>query len=208
MLTRPAMMAWPSRPNRRIQTCAPIHLNSGLDLAQLSFTLQVSADRFANFVLTPSSPEIGSASIVPSGTDEYQVTLAASPGQVLQLNRDVAQLSFELKAGQASAIVPLKILGLLGARLAGEALDQALAQDGRVTILGPELLLDVNQTSRSLVVYGKTGDHISLEYRADLGPGSIWKSFLETTLQADSLEIPQLQLPQTGSALFIRARKE
>lgn len=74
-------------------------LESSLDLTNLNFTVSFPPERFTNFTITATAPEVGSVTTVQISSTQAVVTLAAQSGQVMRGPKQFAEVCFALLPG-------------------------------------------------------------------------------------------------------------
>ncbi len=183
----------------------PITLNSQSPLVGLSFTLNFPTNLFSAISAQPVSPAVGAASLKVLSPTSVRLTFSAAPGMDLQGNQQIAQLNFTAVSNQPSAFVPLAADLPLGTNATPAVTNAFSLQSGRVIIVGPQPLLDMQLVggSRNLVLYGIPGGSYQIQSSTNVGLDGAWRNFTRVPMTNLSQVFPNLDPAQ--SSVFFRA---
>ncbi len=184
----------------------PIRLVSGYDLTELVVQNALETDHLVDFVLTLTAPEIGEASVTPTGPNSYETHFRTLPGRVLTGDREIGRLSFRAQTNRPSAIVLIRLDSAVGQRSTGELLSRPRLTSGRVAVIGVDPLVDFPSPERALRIYGHPGDQIRLERQTGLNPQA-WQTWRTLQLQSRFSEIPAAEAITGPGPDFVRARR-
>ncbi len=182
----------------------PIHLNSTLELTNVSLFLDTAMNRVAELSLTREHPEVIRLTLSPRGTNrsliQFDLDASLSPGG----SRTVARLGFAAVPGQSSAIVVLEPSALYATRIGGFEVTNGAANRGGLIIVGNEPILTMVAAPRpELKLYGKPAVPYRIQMRTNLHGGMMWKD-VATVRLADRHEVVG-GMPTNLSAAFFRA---
>ena len=183
----------------------PINLQAGTFLTNFSFVLSVATNRFSVLALQPLIPQVGSASLSPSGPNALRVSFGAGPGQSLAGNQQIAQLNFVTVSNQVSAFVPLTPGTLQGTNADASVVSQSSVQSGRVVVVGQQSLLEALRApdgSRSLALYGHPGASYQVQSAANLSGPNNWNALTRVALTSIMQVLP---VDSTPPRAFYRA---
>jgi hypothetical protein len=170
-----------------------VQFNTPLDVDLVEARLNLSRDDLATLELTGIHPAIGAASLIPAGDGLYDVSFLAAPGQSLAGLGELARLRFGTDANASSAFVHLRWSEAV-AHVGIEPLRGGRLLPGRITVMGPEPLLDaafdLTLGRRRLFLHGHPGIRYRIERQASLGAGP-WLPSGTVDLQGESLELPE-----------------
>lgn len=159
---------------------APLSINSGLDLREITFVLDLSSERLQEMAIEPIVPEVSSVMVTPDGGDRLHVRLLAAPGELLQGNRALALLDFSPGSSQRSEIVTLMPHTISAVRSSGRAVPAARGVNGRIVLIGREpLLLAEPGSPVTLKLFGIPERSYVLESAATVDLPPVWKVLLE-----------------------------
>ena len=154
-----------------------VNLDTGLDLAGVSFLLELSSDRLQDLTVQPLIPELSNVTLSPDGPTRYRVRLTAAKGRVLQGNRPIAALAFNLGLDPHSEVLYLGLPEITAVRASGEGAPKALGLNGRLVIIGLEpLLLADPDAPEVLQLLGTPGLNYTLEQTPDLNLLQPWSA--------------------------------
>lgn len=160
----------------------PIQVVSGLELTNVSFTLEVPVARLTGLELESAmagvQPGLGSGS-----AGIYTVTLTTVPGQSLIGDHVAARLYFAADSNEHSAIVPLNVRQLAGTLGSGLTLSKGAANNGSVIVIGREPVLTMTGVPQpALSLYGKPGSHYLIQALPSLRTNLPWADVLDFNL--------------------------
>jgi hypothetical protein len=181
----------------------PLALQSGLDLTNVQWVLALDGDRLENLALQNLAAQVGTAELLPLGSNHYTARFGSQPGGVLQGSLALAQLAFTTAADGPSAIVNLGVEALTGARASSAAPVNAAGTGGRVFVVADEPLLDAagGEGEMRLRLYARPGSSLELSRSTNL-LGNDWTVVLLTPHSNLVQEVP---LPATLARAFYRA---
>ncbi|MSU63208.1 MAG: cadherin repeat domain-containing protein [Pedosphaera sp.] len=185
----------------------PIQLLSGLDLTNISFSLNLSSAGLQNLAVAPSSLTVSSTTLSPAGVNRFELRLSATSGDVLESASELARLKFTTDTNHPSALVYLTPTGILGVRSSGEVATHGGGTAGRVIVVNREpVLLAEPGEPRALTLYGQPGASFALERTPAFGSAN-WQTVLrhpQTTI-ADRIEVGGEDTPVFYRALRFQA---
>jgi len=167
----------------------PVQFNAGVDLATVSFSLTTDDLRLTDWLLRNVSPQVGSASLVPSGTNRVSVSFTALPGQTLPIGSPLASFDFRSLSNAPSGFVRLQPLAMQAQLTGGTLLTNGIGYSGRVVVIGEQPLLDaLNFSFRELILWGNPGQ----SYRVDFVPelGAAWQPWRTNTPAGPRTSLP------------------
>ncbi len=170
-----------------------VQFNTPLDVDLVEARLNLSRDALSSLELTGIHPAIGAASLIPAGDGLYDISFLAAPGQSLAGLGELARLRFGTDANASSAFVHLRWSDAV-AHVGIDPLRGGRLLPGRITIMGPEPLLDAvfDQAlgRRRLFLHGHPGIRYRVERQASLGAGP-WLPATTQSLIGESAELPE-----------------
>lgn len=179
----------------------PVNFQSGFDLTNISFVLNLSTGGLTNLTLAPTAATVGSVTLSPAGLNRYEVRLAAGLGEVFEGVGEFARLAFDTSTNFPSALVYLKPISVTGVRSTGELLPKGGGGQGRVIVVNREPILVASAPPRRLEVFGRPGVTYDLLSSTNvLGP---WLPAGNVTLAEAISSI--LTLPVSTQNTFYRA---
>jgi hypothetical protein len=143
----------------------PMYLASSSGVTNLSFTVDWPTAQLTSPTLFITAPGIAASSLQNRQTN-LLISLQTAPGQVLQNSNLVAQLSFQVPAGHASAFLTLPIHDISAIKPDSSAYVAYLPTDGQVTIVNSNPLLQpaiTSETNRTLTAFGNVGTTYQLQ---------------------------------------------
>jgi hypothetical protein len=155
----------------------PILLNSGSDLRDLAFDLQLTDPHFTHVELAPAGSELLSSVLEPAEDGRHRVRLEFDPARIQGGTRPVGVLHFGTRTNGRSSIAELAASGLSAVRIEGEEIANTSLQSGRIFMIENEPLMDAAVVSSNLVrliFYAKPGPQLIKEERGDLGASGAW----------------------------------
>lgn len=191
------------------QTSAvPVRLLSTTELTNMAFTVVYPAERFTNFALAVSAPEVVTQWLREVQAGQMQVSFTLASNLVLHGPTNVGQLGIAAVAGQSSAFVPLAIANVTGLRPDGNSAANAYGQPGRVVVVGQEPLLEATAYTNQyilLTLYGQPGSSNLFQWKTNV-LDAIWQTGQGFTLTNvwQSFEVPATAPQQLFRALKVR----
>ncbi|MGH7972191.1 MAG: Ig-like domain-containing protein, partial [Limisphaerales bacterium] len=143
----------------------PMYLASSSGVTNLSFTVDWPTTQLTSPTLFITAPGIAASSLQNRQTN-LLISLQTAPGQVLQNSNLIAQLSFQVPAGHASAFLTLPIHDISAKKPDSSAYVAYLPTDGQVTIVNNNPLLQPainSETNRTLTAFGNVGTTYQLQ---------------------------------------------
>ena len=190
--------------------CVPINLLSTVALTNLSFNVVYPAERFGQFSLTVNTQQVGALPLQSLSNGVVRISFVLPANRALQGPTNVAQLCFTSSPTQHSAFVPLRVTEVEGRKPSGSIVANAYGLPGRVTVVGPEPLLEAERTpvgGRLLTLYGTPGANYLIESKTNIN-GFAWQPGWSVTLAGLSQTFTNVGLAPGGSyrpAEFYRA---
>lgn len=190
-------------------TNVPVEFNSSADLAEVSFALDLPADRLTNLAWEELAPELepASATVTPQGATTFILHLATRSGQSITGPRQVGQLAFSAPAGQHSAFVPLNPQPLTAGRTDTTLVTNLFSQQGRAVVIGAEPLLEAGlkpDGTRELTLYGNPPANYGIEYSTSMGSPIVW-TWLPAVFPLTNLSLVVPGLDPAADLIFYRA---
>ena len=186
-----------------------LQLNSPLDLTTVSLRLDLPGNILTNLALVPLAPELASATLLPRGSDQYQVEFTAVPGLTLAGDLTLARLNFGTPTGTLSGVQSLVPSELRALRPDGSTLNSSLADVGRVVVVGNQPVLLAGRDTNAAPVFtlfGQPGVNYQVESTSSLETGSIWKKVVRVPLTTPYIQVRGV--PFTNQIEWFRARPE
>ena len=78
---------------------------------------------------------------------------------------------------------------------------------GHITVVGSDPILRVTADPTKVIVYGKPGERLVVEYLTSLDGITTWVASGDLVLIGDSAILSRNQLPDLGPTLFVRVRR-
>jgi len=160
----------------------PFKLQSGLDLTNVQWVLAINNDRLTNLALQNLAGQVGTAELLPLGSNRYFARFASRPDSVLQGNLQLASLTFDTVTNAHSAVAQLVVESLAGSRASAAAPLNIAGGAGRVVIVALEPILDGRHGAQGellLTLFGKPGSSYEISYNTNLA-GNDWVLALRT----------------------------
>lgn len=188
--------------------CLPLTIDSSETITNVEMTIAWPLGTFTNFTVTPTAPQICSATLQPISPTKAVVRLFTCPGQALTLTQavDLADLCFTALPGQASAFVPLVITNSTVRTLSGIQLTNRAALAGRVVVVGSNPLLEITRTDdgqRQLFLYATPGRFYQIDSTTNLSDSAAWQLACRVPMTGPALVLCCVDL--TGPSKFFRA---
>jgi hypothetical protein len=181
----------------------PLSLRSGISLTNLELIFSASS-RLTNFNLSGLAPQVGSANLIPLGSNRFDLRFETVPAALFQGNLSLAQLGFTVVSNNHSAVAVIASESLKGASADNVSVNGSGGL-GRVFIVGPEPILDIATAPASqvaLTLYAYPGRY-AIEREAVLGGTNLWS--LDSLVNAASLRTDLPPRPVQGPKEFFRA---
>jgi hypothetical protein len=181
----------------------PINLSSSESVTYLALTLRWPSNYFAEPQITVADPLFASASLQDDGTN-LAIIIQALPGQALQNQQTIAQLSFSEASQQLhSAIVPLPIASVAALKADGSSYTNYLIQSATIAVIEDRpLLLAIHSSGQNnLELYGFAGVNYQLQYTTNLALPDSWLPLTNFVQTAGALTVP---VDSTNSEIFYR----
>ncbi len=168
----------------------PCILTASLPLTNLVLQLNAPMAQLTNLTVQPLSPEVTSASLSVTGSNNYFLSLNLDPSRQTASVRPIISLDFLAVSNQHSAVVFITPSQLLGLESNGLLLTNGLAGHGRIIIVSREPVLDVAATNGlDLTLYGQPGTAYHLSANTNLAAG-VWNPLTNFTLINRFLTLP------------------
>jgi subtilase family serine protease len=178
----------------------PVRVQSGLDLTNLAFTIELPVPRVRRLTLMPLLPNLDAA-LRSTDDDHWNVSLSAKDG--LQGDHVVALLGFAADTNEHSAVVPFVITTPTSVLRTGIILTRGAVSWGRAIVIGREPVLEVyRQPAGKLTLYGNVGASYGIEVTTNLVSGT-WSRLSTYRLDTSFVNLPPLDL--SASAILVRA---
>ncbi|MEY2407977.1 MAG: hypothetical protein QOF48_647, partial [Verrucomicrobiota bacterium] len=186
----------------------PLNMVSTAYVTNLNSLLLTADDRLGSLGLSMLAPELGAGTLLPQGPDTSRLSLGAAPGQSLQGNRLLGEISF-VGTSRQSAFVPLILDNITATRQTGGPIARTIANAGRVVIIGNEPLLEAmisTNHQRYLILYGEPGGGYVVESSPLPGGPGPW----QVTWQGSLSNLSQTIQPPaaTNSTIYYRAYRQ
>ena len=189
-------------------TNVPVEFDSSANLAEVSFALDLPADRLANLAWEELAPELdpASATVTQQGANTFVLHVATRSGEAVTGPRQVGQLAVTATAAH-SAFVPLIPQPLAAGRTDTTLVTNLFSQAGRAVVVGSEPLLEAGRQpdgGRVLTLYGNPPTTYGIEYSTSLAHPMTWTRLPETfPLTTLSVLVPGLD--PAADLIFYRA---
>jgi hypothetical protein len=176
----------------------PVTLDASENLATLSATLELPADRFDAIALSDLAAAIDptASRIVRLSSAACRLELAARAGQQIPAHGTLVQIGFAARTGLPSALVALKTADLTASRPDGRPIAHLLLQSGRIAVVADQPLLEATRAAsgaRELTLFGRPGSTCAVESSADPTDPSSWALFTRLHLTALSAPVPGIE---------------
>ena len=145
----------------------PIDFFTSANLSELECVLPLPANRLSNLSVEPLAPERAAVALLMQDANTALLTFTVTNGNSLQGTQKLARLNFQTAVAQNSAFVPLQFSSVDATAVAEGVDPTILVNDGRLTILGTQSLIEALRTSagRELVLYGRPGALLTIQSR-------------------------------------------
>jgi hypothetical protein len=183
----------------------PITLDSQGALVGLSFVLNLPTNLFTAMSVQATTADLSAASLSVLSSNTVRLSFTAATGQNLQGSQQIAQLNLTAASNQSSAFVPLLPQALQGTNAIASISNVFSVESGRVVIIGPQPLLDMQLMTDgpNLVLYGIPGLSYQIQSSANLARSGGWSNFLRVPMTNLTQVISNLNPP--SAAVFFRA---
>lgn len=181
----------------------PVAVFTTVPVTNVAFIFEPMVHRLSNFNLSAAAPPLASATLSPLGGNQYQVQLAALPGQSMSGEQAMVDLRFDAPAGQPSAFVPLVASSVVATQVDGQPVPKAAGSPGRVVYLDQESLLELVPQSNhmDLVLYGRAPEYV-IQSTPGLPPLGAWTRLRDGSPTNYVLSFPVITTNHMG---FFRA---
>jgi hypothetical protein len=181
-----------------------ISVDASTPITNVSFTLELTEAGLTNLSLAAPAPPLAQATLQQISPSRFQIDFQTLAGQTLVGDQNVATLQFATVAPAPSAFVGLRLSHLSAGPTLGSTVPTWLTDDGRVTLVNVQPLLEVEQsgTDLQLTIHGEVGSNLSVLSTPNLTPPVNWSGVWTGTLSNLSQVIT---LPMTDAARFYRA---
>jgi hypothetical protein len=185
----------------------PLSLRSGISLTNLQLIFSAGS-RLTNLSLSGLAPQVGSANLIPLGSNRFDLRFESVPAALFQGNLSLAQLGFTVVSNNHSAVAVIASESLKGARADNVSANVSVNGSGglgRVFIVGPEPILDIANAPASqvaLTLYAHPGRY-AIERNALLGGTNLWS--FDSLVNAASLRTDLPLRPTAGPKEYFRA---
>jgi len=192
----------------------PISVTSSPLATNITVLVNIDSSVLTNLTATPQAPEVGAATVVSLGGDQYRITLDAATGQTIHhtslQETTLARLNFDPDPSTLTVLVPLDITDLFLIDETNQLISTGIAQDGSVLVIGRNPYVEWEEftaSMRSINLHGIPGTNYMVEFSTNLTVGA-WSNWFEV-LMADSNLSTVVELPDTNEPIFfIRIREE
>ena len=152
----------------------PLSLQSGINLTNLRLIFSASS-RLTNLNLSGLAPQVGSANLIPLGSNRFDLRFESASAALFQGNLSLAQLGFAVVSNNHSAVAVIASESLKGTRTDAVSVNGSGGL-GRVFIVGREPVLDIAPAPAgqvALTLYAQPGRY-AIERDAALGSTNLW----------------------------------
>ena len=186
----------------------PLTVYASTPLTNLQFTLNYPPGQLTNLFFSSTNPLVGPASVTPTGPCQALVSIGAAAGQSLAGSQVLGTIGFNAAAGVHTKFVYVTAGAPVALKPDGTTANYTQAGRGRVTIVGPDAMLEPQLAggTRNLIVYGPLGVSYQVESCNDLGNSGAW-SAATTPFTMTNLSQTFQFTPDTNLAAFYRTRQ-
>ncbi len=183
----------------------PISVNSQSALVGLSFVLSLPGNWFSSISLQSTSAALSAATLSVYSSNSVLLSFTAAAGMNLLGSQQIAQLNFTAASNQSSAFVPLLPQAVQGTNATAGLPNMFLINGGRVAIIGPQPMLDMQLVSNApnLFLYGIPGQSYQIQSLAKLARSGSWSDFVRVPMT--NLVQVITNLSRTAAAVYFRA---
>ena len=186
----------------------PFSINAAPELADLSFQLELPADRVQVPAIVSLAPEVKSATLVPVGPDRSEFRVQLRQGGSLLATRSLLRLGFQTVTSARSHFVPVVPENLTGHTESGALPGTIASQSGHIVLVGEDPVLLMQWSTEAgggaeLLVHGLPGVEYLLETR-DRADAGAWREVGPGEIPPDGL-IDVWREPLVGSEGYFRA---
>ncbi len=180
-----------------------VQLTSGLELTNLQFVVNQPVTALTNLSLTPTAPELGSATLTPTAPNRAQITLLPGVGQSFQGDSTLASLRFTALPAGPSLVLSLLVTNLEARRADGLLVANPSAVPGQVVVIGDRPVLEARTApagEHRLTLYGRPGKAYELQGLGGL-ESTTWQALQHIPMVQSAQDITRL----SPTNLFYRA---
>ncbi len=160
--------------------CVPVTLvSASVPINDIVFTLQYPSNRFANWSITSSNIDVGSAVLKSSSVAQAQFEVTALAGRSLQGPANIAEVCFQAQ-GLHSGFISLVVTNMQGTETNGVLLGGESGIPGTITVVAAEPLMQATASGGStatLTLYGNPGSNYVIQSISSLR-SSTWQTVL------------------------------
>ena len=181
-----------------------IAMSVSTPVTNVNFTLDILPPGLTNFALAAPAPPLASAKLQQTAPAQFQVSLAAAPGQTLTNSPTLSLLNFRALAGASSSFVLLRVSAVTADQPDGVPLGRTLADDGRVVVVGTAPLLEaVNGAPFQLVLFAPPGPSYTVRGTMTLTPPLDWAPIWNGPVGSNLFQV--IPVPATNTSSFFQA---
>jgi hypothetical protein len=184
----------------------PLIFNSSTGVTNVTFVLDVPANRMTNLSVTSLVPAIATVSQGTNGAAHSLVTLKVLAGQVLQGPLTVAQLNYKAvtNLNLPSCFAVLNATGIAATQSNGVPIATTINGLGHAVLIGAQALSQSCLTNglRNVVVYGSAGTNYQIQSR--IGLTGTWTNVLSPLVMPTNLFVTFSNLPPATSQQYYR----
>jgi hypothetical protein len=178
----------------------PLRLNTGLQLSEVAFDLNVSNRMVSGFALGAFAPEVLSASLVPVNDDQSRLQFVLDSGVQLDTDHTLAQLNFGAGTNGPSVSVPLHLAAPAGLLPGGGIVTNAALFRGHVVVVVQEPVLETEGHAAEVIhVFARPGN-----YRVECTPSlsqPVWQTVTNFSVLTSSARLA-LPPPATETRFY------
>lgn len=189
------------------QTVAvPITLDATGPVTNLSFVLDIPADRVTSVTVQSLLPQTLTITQQPAGAAHSVITVQTINGQSLLGVQNIAQLYLSAAAQQPSSFGTISISSLNAAMADGQSVDETNAVNSKLVIVSSDSLMEAGLVNgnRNLTLYGQPGNSYEIQSTTNLTPPCVWTPEFTTVLTNLAQVLPGIA--NDNSTKFYRAR--
>jgi hypothetical protein len=180
----------------------PIHFTANGAVGNVSFALDLPANRFASISVTGSA-QVSSASVQNQGNGRYSINFAPASGQTLQgTQSNLLQLNFTAVTNQISTIFYTAPQNVFVIGSDGTVVRSLFLGTAKIVVVGQQSILETLAQPGALTFYGKVGSSFMLQSSPSLA-GTVWKDVRRIPMTNLVLTLNGLGNPST--TVFFRA---
>lgn len=169
-----------------------LRLSAERAVTNVSFVLEVPEDRLTNIVFVSGFPGVLAGSVESAGPNRSRLRLNTTNATILRGALTAGRIRFLAASNDHSAVLPLRVLDVVGITAAGVPLASGAAIDGQLIIIGREPVLTISGSPlRKLTLFGRPWSSYAVESAPTVtGPWTLLQRVPVTT-QATDLEVPE-----------------